>query len=369
MKSIFSVGKPEKAKKGMVDTQFHWLFVLLAGGFILFLFAIFIQEGITANNEKQTALMLQYFDSVFSSSQNSQHLDEKIDSLSSISIEQVCEPGVDSHLRFVDQALDKKTTFISIFSSQHVSGATYAIKTLPHDVPFHVDNPIYLTDSNTLYVIFSEDSDAREKYTKLLPSYATVVATDDLSTIKIKGFRGVVIITENYGQLILNQNGVASTDLPDALTQTTNLRQVDITTATNNADFYFAIHSDGNIIFLQPGGQGSDLLSGKGDVGNVTYTDDASLLGSIMSDDPMVYECNEQKLNVRARAVALQIAIRAQTLSVEPNIDSRCVASYTSAHDDILQGLASDTLLQQSWQDQIGKYNQQLIDWSCPTLY
>ncbi len=359
-----------RSKNAMVDTQFHWLFVLLAGGFILLLFAIFIGQGIAANQEKQTALMLEYFDNVFTSSQNLQHLDESVDSLSSIDIKQDCEPGVESRLQFVGESLDKKTTYLPIFSAKDISGTTYAVKTLPYDAPFHIDNPLYLTDSQTLYIVYSDDADVRDRYAQLLPSHATKVETDDLSTVKLTGFKNVVIITSDEGSSTISGQ-ITPPDIAKlpANLQNANLRHADVVSGTKTVDYYYAAHTNNGVILLAPP---DNLLPNDGDISSVTYFDDASLLGAIMSDDPLVYECNIQKLGERARAVALQIAVRAQTLASTPNMDGRCVGAYNSAASSIFTALTdstTDDLASPDWQNSLATNNDQLIKWSCPALY
>ena len=353
------------SKRGMDDSQFHWLFVLMAGGFIIFLFAIFIGQGIAANQMKQTAQMLEYFDSVFSSSQNLDNLNQPIQSTSSITIEQTCEPGVDSKLSFVGQSLDKKIAYTSLFSAAKVSGSTYAIKTIPYNAPFHVDNPIFLTDDMTLYIIYTNDADIASKYEALLPSHATVVTTDDLSTITKRGFRDVVILSQSQDDFALEPDTVQK-QLSPALRD--NLRAVFVNTNTKNVFYSYGTKTANGFALFRP----TDLHPGDDSIINsVDYTDDASLLGAIMSDAPTMYICNMQKLEARARMVALQIAVRATELEVVAGMDGRCIASYSAAHDQIMQGLQSPSNLLENfnWQDELASQNNFLITYSCPQLY
>lgn len=350
-------------KRGIADAQFHWLFVVIAGGFVLLLFAIFINQGIVANQNKQTALMLQYLDGVLSSSQNIQNLNDQIASSKSLTIEQKCEIGEKSRLVFVGQELDKPTTYLPIFSNYRISGAFYALKTLSYDAPFKVDNPIYLTDTSTLYVVYSSDPDIQDKYVRLLPSHAVVVATDDLSTVTESGFRNVVIITQDKYQIVPVQEGLSSR------LQHSNLRHVDVITTEEprRVDYYYGYDTKDSqgVLLLTP----RDYYLDNSLQNSVEYTDDALLLGAIMSEDPALFECNKAKLDARARVIAMQIYERATELSVESNIEAQCKASYDAVKSMILNNLASNTLSDVDVQDNIRSENERLIRYSCPTIY
>jgi len=351
-----------RSKRGLSEAQFHWLFVMIAGGFILLLLITFAIQGIDAAKKKQTVTILRELETALSNTKTIGDINRKLPADKSVTTTITCDETSAAFSEIKVGTASRNTYSLAIFSRGTIRGDYYVAKALSHNVPFKVDTALYLTDPRTLYVILSsrlneqENTEFISRVTQLLPTHATVINTTDITQVRNTGFDAVIIIGNNQGQLT-----------EEDFTQQFFKQQI----------YYIDISSDSNlesgeISFYKKERFGLNTVLMSEPTSAVSYYGRAELLGAIMSATENNYLCQKSKLDTRMKLSAEFYAKRAELLSTEyrgetqANTDA-CQANFDSANSYLLQirqnGPSSDEVLA------LQRINQQNIDRSCPEIY
>jgi hypothetical protein len=356
MRSVYS-------KKGISSQQFHWLFVLVAGGIILLFFITIIMAGKQSSENKLAISMMNSFDAIFAGSKASDNTLTILDAPPNTAIEFVCDRDGYSELAIGSTTASKHNSNKIIFAKKTTEGRQYVLFTRSINVPFKVDNALYITDLHTKYFVLDDPRypSYADAIMKILPANVTKEKINDVSAIAPGGFREVVIITfSGLGQLSLSRDF-----------QKIKVTGLSITPTTANRG---AVSSS-----LKPPGQSRFRPS----AGTQYYYGSAMLLGAIFSEDGDYYECAVKKL-YKKLAVATQLYVARSQLLSESIQTGVCQAVYldaVNAFDDLKEitegrgsltpdDINSQQILQiEEYATILKNLNEQVELHSCPLLY
>ncbi|HLP80065.1 MAG TPA: hypothetical protein VK158_05500 [Acidobacteriota bacterium] len=361
-------------KRGQADSQFHWLFVLLAGGFILFLFFMLATAGIRGFILKQTAETLKSIESTIGVVRSQGNIDAWIDASDAVSLAVSCDilrtgsgfTDVSSLLSVQGKETNKPIRDVPLFSEKIISGEHYAVKSIPSYYPFRADTALYMSSFSTLYVIVGADAATGKKIIDLLPKNASSVQVGSIPELTNKGFDMYVFIGVNQGQQLSSQ-------VPSFAKK---YRYVDIQPGADglitSGDFVFysltKISGTTYELLSDPDNDGVDDIS--------SYRGEAEFAGGLVSPYD-IYTCTKFKMYRRVRATAGIMAIEADVLknSYPTTLanSGQCIGVYGLLSDKLLQLHAGPAVATDEPDvavvNEVDRLNGQLELSSCQVLY
>ena len=255
----------KQSKKGVVETQFNWIFILIIGAVVLILFI-----GISARqkNISDTSIeisIINSLDAVFSG------LETSPGTVSLISIPQTkIEFGCNAYSL---GKTSKQINAMSIFAPSFFEGDKLTSMTLDFELPYRITTFIYLVSPETRYIFIGNSHFAR----KIFETVPEEIETDGYTNIN-------AISNENDDRVRLiffDQEP----DLPESLVGKP------LTALRVNGD-----EDSGSLEFFE-------LVNGAFESkGTSNYIKKAALFGAIFSDDASNYDCSMEnafkKLNI-----------------------------------------------------------------------
>src|SRR3989344_9102992 len=137
-----------RCKKGVVEVQFNWIFILIAGALILLFFTTIILKQKSSTETKIDISLVSSLQSIISGSGTVSKLAD-IKTLPRISVGFDCDSFSIGDLR---QSVGKDI----VFSPDFLDGRNLVIRTWDWNIPFRITNFLYLTVPQVRY-IFVED--------------------------------------------------------------------------------------------------------------------------------------------------------------------------------------------------------------------
>jgi hypothetical protein len=360
------------SSKGFANVPFQWLFVLLAGGFVLFLIVMFVQGGAEVAEKQISGQMLVHFDTLFSSLSTTERTETVIESREGVEMIFTCsyeEGSIFSSFSLRGADVDRPIDDVVLFSRERISGEQIYTQTEDITVPFSVGSSMFITDTRTLFVVIDKDDIHREQLFSLLPKQIPlqeIVFRRDISEVKYKGYDTIVFISVNEGQIVDEGvvSGSSNIKFPKGIFSK-NVYHLDIKPTAND------ISTSGEVTVYKKRTFG-DTYQLQTDGEDLSYVGSMMLLGTMMSEDVDYYNCVLEKVKQRIVQVGQVLKFRADRLAVEL-AGSRCAAFYESASisfDDYLSSVSSlslDNIYQKG--KELEKINDQLAFGSCPVLY
>jgi len=252
-----------KSKKGIIEVQFNWIFVLITG-FIIFLFIISLI--ISQKKHSDATLSIGLSNTIISTISSKQQLPNsysQIDISPAVDIEFTCDKSTllsDFHLQGSESREDLPLEII--FSQKKINTNTLIIWTQDFSLPFIITRFMYITSKDTAYIIYHEDAAnhyALQLYDDL-PANLTkmyAISAADLAN-KIKGFKSYKVIC------------FANDNCPN------NSPYIMISPNTVNG-----LYSYGQVDFQQPSSPANWI----------NYLTGAGLYGAIFAGDKDFYSC------------------------------------------------------------------------------
>jgi hypothetical protein len=353
----------KRSKRAVVEVQFNWIFILIAGALILFLFAsIILKQKNTTDSAAQTELLK----TVTSLA---------IGSESSTGVTSVVDLG-DATLTFGCNTLriGQKSQPIQqmvMFSPSSVR-TPLILSTREWSLPFRVTNVIYLSSPRIRYVLIGNNDLARQinqsmpdKF--LVDYYPSFLGTGGFSSSQMqKDDRLRIVVFEGNG-VIFDQSQPSTTIHPQLSTipqQAISLLYVrESTTSLNHGDIEFFQKT-------QNGWSGPT---------SVTYLKQEMLMGAIFTDKAEQYQCIQSNMLKKLSTVAQIQETRKNILDTQTTNHqtlSRCHTNDyyadSSPHFMILISSTDFSSLYNSAHDSTSSLttiNKNLERASCPLLY
>lgn len=151
-------------KRGAIELQFNWIFVLIAGAIIL-IFLVTLINGIKSSGIKKIDVgVLQNMDAVLRTAQESSINSEetfRIIEMYGTPVKMICD--IDDISSINIKGSEKSTEGLIVFSKSDLKGNIYAW-TVNWNTPMLVGSFLLLTDERTQYVFVGDSSEIIELY-------------------------------------------------------------------------------------------------------------------------------------------------------------------------------------------------------------
>ena len=333
-----------KSKKGAIEIQFNWIFVLVIGAIILIVFSSIITRQKNLSESSKNVLILNNLDAIISGSESSTGTINTI-KIPETTIEFKCN-------QYSIASFSKQFQVMNIFAPSLLHADRLVTMTLDFSLPFRISNIVYLTSPNYRYILVG-NTEISNHIKKIMPNETFTASYDSIGNVKFLG--------EEKSRFIFFDNFIA-----DGQSLAPNLReyialQDDKVTALN-------IKGDlekGEIEFFE---KSNDKFIKKG---SSNYVKKETLLGAIFSDNVELYNCvlNNvfKKINIVSQIYKGKMqkirdsysqsnnhcSINAETYSLD-NIDGIVAASSSFTPENIAEMLnAAENLHQQNNQAQL----------------
>ncbi len=347
-------------KRGVLDLQFNWIFILIAGGVLLIFFVGIITSANKASDTQLSADVLQHLDTVLknavqASSTGSEAFRQI--ALPATSLILTCS-GEYSSLRVGREGLEQPLPEMVVFSPSTLEGDRLYTWTRNFDLPFRTQSFLYMATGDTLFVFLGTNEQGYDPIRGLFDAfpqnYSARYLAGGAATVPdnlpiFEGYDAVKFISINY-------------DHPEAI----NLPGLKHATYINIVPDGDTLAAYGTVEFytytgarMQPAGE-------------APYIGESLLYGALFSEDLESYNCNLDKAFARAERVATIIFNRVQRLDQEATPDCRPLYVLPeSIGEEYLPALQSkDMALLYSDSTRLQRYNQDLTRGAgCPLIY
>lgn len=345
------------SKRAQVETQFNWIFVIVAGAVIMLFFVGIVMKQKTSSEIKISETVMTDLQSIFTGGSVSTGTSQLIE-----------VPKVDIGFdcaNYYLKGVTKPAENLIIFAPSLVQGRNIVTWTLDYNLPYKVTNFLYITTPDMRYIFVGADEQARLFYSSALPEDMNIEFVDDVENIKDKN---------NYKVRLIYFEEI-SYDPPFPTPIPTNLMNMgsDITALSILGDSLIFYKSDGNKFYNTGETYVVDLEK--------TQQLQPSKFGAIFTDDYELYNCMMRKALKRAYFVSKVYAERNENINkFFEDTNSYCrnfkydgfdgdggfVGNIEKAYEDfpntqaqVLPGQAADII----------DKNKRLLQKSCPLIY
>ena len=331
-------------KKGVIEVQFNWIFVLIVGFVILTLFTTIIVKQKNVSEATTDRLILKNLDAVWSGSEVS------TGTVNTVKIpETKIEFGCNEYYIGKNKRL---LTTMNVFAPSVLEGDKIISYTLDWSIPYKVTNFVYLTNPETRYIFIAESgNDFAKKVFEMIPEGINKDMYEQIEDVQDKH--------DDIVRIIFFEPVDLQSITPDNLKRTKKISalKVDGSEDLGKIEFYIYIPENKNF-----------LLKGES-----CYLREPTLLGAIFTDDNEVYDCSMgnafKKLNMASKVYQEKISV----LSDHDNIICK---RYYSDTDDMTTILGQSIIFSQTSVEQISTaatnleaQNKRLQRSSCPIIY
>lgn len=323
-------------KRGAIEVQFNWLFILIAGAIILLFFGMVIAKQRTSSEQKLSASLLVDLESIFTGSAVSKQ------ALNFISIpkKEINFEGCDFY--YIGKEKEFKTKLKRdikeniIFTPDLIKGTRLTIWSLPWDIPYRVTNFLYLTSPQVRYIIVYDDTEEDAKFAnkieELLPP-ETLTIDDEEYTVTFREKKEKTGSSFVFDDLNNYKVKFIFLDVPTSFAELdnfNNMKDEDVRAIKIDGDI-----DDGEIIFYKKSGD-QFVKIGTDPESESSYFGDAALIGAIFAEDKNMYGCAMQNAFKRMGVVTNVYSER--TTQLWGAVSPECQNYYDS---DILPKLAA----------------------------
>ncbi|MCF7861069.1 hypothetical protein K9M79_02400 [Candidatus Woesearchaeota archaeon] len=289
-------------KKGVIEVQFNWIFIIIAGAIILIIFfsIIDMQNDIQERSIANTIMMhLQSIITGAKESSNTIHFIDipKTDIRFSCHSDLCTQIGCTSSYS-IDNSNQNHISIEPIFASDLVRGKILVTWSKPWYFPFEVTSFLYTTTPEFRYIFYDSGGSAIEQLYEELPDKLSKTLTTNMSLEHENNYKVKFIFYE--------ETGLTSKELP-AFTE--KLHPLDVT-AINIKPVEDGIDGFGIVEFYKRANdQNKFELEGES-----FYLKEASLVGAIFAEDQNFYECTLTKALIRLSSIVDVYINRSETL-------------------------------------------------------
>ena len=348
------------SRKGVIEIQFNWIFIMIVGGLILMFFiAIVVQQGKVSNKRISSSISLD-MQSIFSGAQISTNTEHTVD-IPPVNILFECEDGYSSYS--VGDSVITLGDSIVIFSPDMVYGKSREIITwtLDWNAPYRVTNFLYITSPYARYVIVNDNPSLSSYVHSALPDLIFKELTDDYAGIDDRNNYRVRIA--RFGDL--PEQLPVPEDLAALEDESVSLVSIESSGGTLKGTGKVHFYSKNGVIFEREG--------------TSAYLNEASVYGAIYSEDMAMYECNMAKAFKRLNILSMVYSARAgelYTYFMDNPDPQRCRVKISQAKDyvdDIIERSEVFSIqavggVYSSMQD-LRTTNKEIQRLSCPVIY
>jgi hypothetical protein len=349
-------------KRGAIEVQFNWIFVLVVGALLLTLIVGFVSSQMRSSGNQLAASIVRDTDTVLTHAATSYGKTSTMMLLRPLQFE--CLPectaaGCLSSIRVQGTDVELQTPVQVLFASGVVSGDQMIIWSRALNLPYHVDNMLYLASKNTRYVFVGAAGDSVLNALKAtLPPNFNTARADDGNAIQNRNNPNVRLV---YHNTIPGAVPASLASMPDQGVTAINIIPVGRYDQVGRVQFY---KKSGNSFQLDD---------------ELYYYGLPTLYGAMFSDTSSAYECNTQKSLIKLSVISALHAERLDLLLSNPDVETVCKNIYASMKDEVedigtlAQAIDLHNAAQmqdlQDYSEKIKTANNGLKLNSCPLLY
>ncbi len=337
--------------KKAITLQFHWIFILIAGGIILaFFFSIASKQG-DLSDEKLSLSLVHSIDMILELAESSEGTSQVIP-LPKKGISASCSSGCDCYF----SVSGARSSFGSnvVFSEKDVDSPEAVVWSLPWKVPFRALNVLYLSNPETRkIVVFADDSFdyLKSDFQNIIPDNIFFEYTD-LDELRYDGSERTKILV------------FKSSDSPITLPSSFDNAAVDVLIVSNKINFFKKSANSKDLNFVAAVNYPADVVW---------------ILGAFFSADKDSFVCGMKSALRRLNNVAKIFYNRASDLEKvisAPPFELYCtypledidalIEKTSNVKDIVLFNVINDINFVK---DDLKLKNNQLIQESCPELF
>jgi hypothetical protein len=252
------------SKKGAIEIQFNWLFVLIIGAVILTLFTSIIISQKNVSETSKNAFILKNMAAILSGSEVS---------TGTINVLEIPQTNIRFRCNtYSIGAVSKQLDVMNVFTPSNLEGNRIISMTLDFSMPYRVTNLVFLTNPNYRYIFIGNGDFANhlrsimpnESYSDIEPSFADIVYEGE------KKVRFVFLDDS------INDNQ----QIPNTFSDYISLDDEEVTALKITGSV-----NSGNVDFFRKSGN-KFILDGSS-----SYFGEESLIGAVFSDSQELYNC------------------------------------------------------------------------------
>lgn len=315
--------------KAVMEIQFTFIFVLIAGAVILAFFFAVVQGQKGTSETKLSAEILTRLDSIIKGASVNTGTLTSIEGLPSTEIEFSCK--IDEEPYYQIKNIKEPLPTEVVFAPETVKvkpGTPLMIWSLEWEYPFRTTYLTYMTGVYTKYYFMNEFSSLYNDEDKWsFPNNITKELISEVSEIKDENYERIVLVTSSEQTV------------------------------------------DDEVIQV--------IISGNDNTGTITIDEETAnyygremLLGGIFTADIEIFNCNQDKAFKRMQRVAEILENKTAELEGS-DVPSRCKIYYTNA-ESMLSGITSLETAKENFYNpdlSLATINDDLEKASCPTIY
>lgn len=287
------------ARRGAVDVQLNWVFILIAGTVILTFFFAVIQKQKSYSESKVAQSLQTGFEGIFTGALSSSDTVFTMD-IPRGGVSFHCDPTCDCRFGVGEEGTQFQDKML--FAKQHLEGPEITLWAYDFELPYMVTTFLYITSPHVQYVFVTDDATgglARSVIQDWPANLSvSVVSPAQISSVMNNNyaFTTFVFFDEPSNALLHESffgkeaNGVKITQTPSGMYEAV----------------YYTKYTQGRALQTEPG--------------TLFIPNKAALLGAIFADDSSMYHCNMKETYKRFASISSVYAGRAQKLGLSQDV-------------------------------------------------
>jgi len=264
-----------RRRRGAIEIQFNWMFVMIAGAIILSFFVLFVVKQKDAADQKLGAALIKNLESELTTARVSGGTAAKIP-LQDLELLFSCE---DYRVKDLSESINNR----AIFSPDRVEGRTMYLWSVPWSLPFKITNLLFITSPSVRYVFIDTDSNVgllRSVHSRMSTKFVNlhpIVSEGDFNTVDVYDVDKLKIVCFDCDDVLpqLDMSRFVRFADPD-------VKALSINSNTKEVNFFFMnqnkLESEGVSPFF-----------------GIDSDSEATMYAAIFSDDKYTYDCNMKK--------------------------------------------------------------------------
>jgi preprotein translocase subunit YajC len=341
-------------KKGVIEVQFNWVFVLIVGGIILAFFVTIVMKQKATSEESISITTLTRLDEILTGAGVSANTVEVIQ-IPAITLTYDCD-------NLYIGGAPKKTLDRVLFAPKSMSGREIVTWTLDWSVPYKVANFLYVGGEDTKYVFLSNSPSPEFK--KIFSDLPANFSKSDKVLEPVAG--KFFIKQEDFKQYRFVIDGQTSiTDLQSAVNDVSFLSKLGSAVTAVQVDI-----PNNRLTFYKKNGV---IFENKG---FATYIDNPMIYAAVFSDDFDNYKCVMAKAVKKMNVVSEIYYEKELAISKDTTLPTTCVGLRGTA---AAKTIADSSLSYDTFQASIFTIEAAMTElersvdtgrrWSCPSIY
>lgn len=311
---------PKKNKKAQLEISFNWIFVLIAGGAILFFFIKVINTEVDATERTTHTRAVTRMQTVFTALQQNPD---------SVSIQDRINYEIQFYCNEEGHSYGLKNTNAretlphqAIYAPELIGDSRLITWVQTYKAPMPITSILYVSDEQTKYVFIKGETDKltpiMQRFYNRIPGNFTKEITD-LNTFKTRdydGYRRYIVI------------------IPESVT----FSNVGFTYAQvrNRINYFIEItNSDVNYYYFNPAADSATDL-----IYTIPYATDEEALGAIITGNPYLYNCTTNKILEQTRIITDINTERIKLIHDDYNPTHTCASFYSTISQNYFTNLS-----------------------------